>query len=262
MLTPTQHVAIAAIALVGGAMNAIAGGGTLLMFPALIGLRVPSLIANATCTVAVWPGTFASFLGYRAEWPATRVWALRFLAPSVAGGFVGGILLTVTSQRLFDELVPFLVLFATLLFVMQRPVLDVLRRRQGFVSSTSGRTPAPVPARVFVVFHFFVAIYGGYFGGGLGMVMLAAFGLMGMTNIHQMNLLKTFCAIIYNLVAIAAFVFKGLVDWPLALNMAVGTIIGGWLAAGLAQRIPQAWVRSSVVVIGFSAGLWLLYSRR
>jgi hypothetical protein len=262
MLTPTQHVAIAAIALVGGAMNAIAGGGTLLMFPALIGLGVPSLIANATCTVAVWPGTFASFLGYRAEWPATRGWALRFLAPSMAGGLVGGVLLTVTSQRRFDQIVPFLVLFAALLFVLQRPVLDALRRRQGFVSTAAGDAPPPLPARVFVIMHFFVAVYGGYFGGGIGMVMLAAFGLMGMTNIHQMNLLKMFCAMTYNLVAIAAFVIKGLVDWPLALNMAIGTTIGGWLAAGLAQRVPQAWVRSSVVVIGFSAGLWLLYSRR
>src|SRR5579862_2315099 len=257
MPTPTQHVAIAAIALVAGAMNAIAGGGTLLLFPALIGLGVPSLIANATCTVAVWPGTLAAFLGYRAEWTATRPWALRFLAPSVTGGLVGGVLLTITSQHTFDRIVPFLVLSATLMFVLQRPVLDALRRRQGMGSPAAGPARHPVPSGVFVVFHFFVAVYGGYFGGGIGMVMLAAFGLMGMTNIHQMNQLKMFCAMTYNLVAIGAFVIKGLVDWRLALTMAIGTTIGGWLAAGLAQRVPQVWVRGSVVVIGLSAGLWL-----
>lgn len=261
MITPAQHVAIAAIAMLGGAMNAIAGGGTLLTFPALIGLGVPSLIANATSAVAFWPGTLASFLGYRAEWPTVRAWALRFLAPSAAGGLVGGVLLTVTSQRRFDQIVPFLVLFATLLFVMQRRVLDALRSRGGYVSPATGDQASRGPARPFLVFHFFVAVYGGYFGGGVGMVMLAAFGLMGLTNIHQMNGLKNFCGLTFNLVAIGAFVVKGLVDWPIALNMAIGSIIGGWTASGLAQRVPQAWIRGSVGVIGFAAGFWLLLSR-
>jgi uncharacterized membrane protein YfcA len=261
MITPAQHVAIAATALVGGAMNAIAGGGTLLTFPALIGLGVPSLIANATSTVAYWPGTLASFVGYRAEWPGIRAWALRFLAPSALGGLVGGVLLTATSQRRFDQIVPFLVLFATMLFVLQRRVLDVLRRRVGYVAPAAGASLPTAHLPAFLAFHFLVAVYGGYFGGGVGMVMLAAFGLMGLTNIHQMNGLKNFCGLTFNLVAIAAFVLKGLVDWPIALNMAIGSTLGGWIGSGLAQRVPQASVRGAVGVIGFGAGLWLLLAR-
>ena len=261
MLSPAQHVAIAAIALLGGAVNAIAGGGMLLTFPALIGLGVPSLVANATSTVALWPASVASFLGYRAELTGVRAWALWFLAPSVAGGLLGGVLLTVTSQRRFDQIVPFLVLFATLLFLGQRPALDALNRRAGHVSRESREVTARPPARGFLLFHFFVAVYGGYFGGGAGIIMLAAFGLMGLTNIHQMNGLKNFCGLTFNLVAIGAFVVKGLVDWPIALTMALGSVLGGWAASGLAQRVPQAWVRSAVVVIGFAAGLSLLIAR-
>jgi len=104
-------------------------------------------------------------------------------------------------------------------------------------------------------------VYGGYFGGGVGMVMLAAFGLMGLTNIHQMNGLKNFCGLTFNLVAIAAFVLKGLVDWRIALNMGIGSTLGGWIGSGLAQRVPQASVRGAVGVIGFVAGFWLLLSR-
>src|SRR3972149_6892431 len=195
MLSPAQHVAIAAIALLGGAVNAIAGGGMLLTFPALIGLGVPSLVANATSTVALWPASVASFLGYRAELTGVRAWALWFLAPSVAGGLLGGVLLTVTSQRRFDQIVPFLVLFATLLFLGQRPALDALNPR--------------------------------------------AFGLRGLTNIHQMNGLKNFCGLTFNLVAIGAFVVKGLVDWPIALTMALGSVLGGWGAAGVAPPRPR-----------------------
>ena len=218
MLSPAQHVAIAAIAFLGGAVNAIAGGGMLLAFPALIGLGVPSLVANATCTVALWPGSVASFVGYRAEIAGVRAWFRYFAAPSMAGGLIGGVLLTVTSQRRFDQIVPFLVLFATLLFVLQRPAIEMLRRRVGY------RTPARVdpatqpPPRAFLVAHFLVAIYGGYFGGGAGMLMLAAFGLMGLTNIHQMNGLKNFCGITFNLVAMIAFAVRGLVDWPIAVR--------------------------------------------
>lgn len=261
MITPAQHVAISAIALVGGAMNAIAGGGTLLTFPALIGLGVPSLVANATSTVAYWPGTLASFAGYRAEWPAIRVWALRFLAPSALGGLAGGVLLTATSQRRFDQIVPFLVLFATLIFVFQRRLLDVLRRRVGYVAPSSGGAVPRAPLPAFLAFQLVIAVYGGYFGGGVGMLMLAAFGLMGLSNIHQMNGLKNFCGLTFNLLAIVPFVLKGLVHWSIALNMAIGSTLGGWIGSGLAQRVPQAWVRGAIGVIGFGAGFWLLVSR-
>jgi uncharacterized membrane protein YfcA len=118
------------------------------------------------------------------------------------------------------------------------------------------------PPRGFIIFHFFVAIYGGYFGGGAGLIMLAAFGLMGLTNIHQMNGLKNFFAVTFNLVAIGAFIWKGLVDWPVAATMAVGSVVGGVVASRLAQRVPQKFVRAAVSVIGLVATAWLFFQRR
>jgi uncharacterized membrane protein YfcA len=261
MLSPAQHVAIAAVAFLGMAANAIAGGGMLLTFPALIGLGVPSLTANATSTVALWPGSVASMMGYRDELRGARAWALHFLLPSLLGGLIGGVLLTLTSQQRFDAIVPWLVLVATLLFLFQQPVIAAVRRWSG--SHPQARDPmTETPPRGFIVFQFFVAIYGGYFGGGAGLIMLAAFGLMGLTNIHQMNGLKNFFAVTFNLVAIGAFIAKGLVDWPVAATMAVGSIAGGAVASRVAQRVPQKFVRGAVSVIGFVSAAWLFFARK
>jgi hypothetical protein len=261
MLSPAQHVAIAAVAFLGMAANAIAGGGMLLTFPALIGLGVPSLTANATSTVALWPGSVASMLGYRDELRGARAWALHFFVPSLLGGLIGGTLLTLTSQQRFDAIVPWLVLLATVLFLFQQPVIAAVRRWSG--AHPHERDPMTErPPRGFIIFHFFVAIYGGYFGGGAGLIMLAAFGLMGLTNIHQMNGLKNFFAVTFNLVAIGAFIWKGLVDWPVAATMAVGSVAGGAVASRLAQRVPQKFVRGAVSVIGFVAAAWLFVQRR
>jgi uncharacterized membrane protein YfcA len=261
MLTPAQHVAVAGVAVLAGAANAFAGGGMLLVFPALIGFGVPSLTANATSTVALWPGALSSVFGYRAEIANARQWVLHFAVPSVLGGLTGGILLTLTPQSRFDQIVPWLVLFATTLFIAQRPVLDFLRRRVGYQAPDSGDITLRKPPRAFVIFHFFIAIYGGYFGGGAGFIMLAALSLMGLTNIHQMNGLKLLFAATFNFVAIGAFVVKGLVDWNIGLTMALGAMAGGLGASRLAQRVPQSLVRVSIGVIGFGAAAWLYYQQ-
>ena len=256
-----EHVAIATVALFAGMANAIAGGGTFLTFPALIGLGVPSLVANATSAVALWPGGLASMIGYRAELAGSRAFALRFALPSLLGGLTGAILLTLTSQRQFDLIVPFLVLFATLVFLLQRQILHAVRRHTGFRAGSAGDITANAPPRPFLAFHFLIAIYGGYFGAGAGIIMLAALGLMGLTNIHQMNGLKNFFATTFNLVAICTFAAKGLVDWPIAATMAGGAILGGWAAAGIAQRVPQNRVRGAVGLIGLASAGWLFVSR-
>ncbi len=261
MITPAQHVAIAAIALVGGAANSIAGGGMLMTFPALIALGIPSLTANATCTVALWPGILSSLHGYRAEIRSARRWAIPFLPPSLAGGLVGGILLTVTPQQRFDQIIPFLVGIATLLFVLQQPILRALRPWSRARADGEEPTLRPPPAG-FVVLQFFIAIYGGYFGGGAGMIILAALGLMGLTNIHQMNGLKNLLALTFNFVAIGAFIVKGLISWPAAITMGAGSMVGGAAASRIAQRVPQAWVRNAVGVIGAVSATWLFYARR
>lgn len=255
--TVLSLVTIAAVSAVGAAANAVAGGGTLLTFPALIALGVPPVAANATSTVALWPGTISSMLGYRRELAGAKAWAQRFAIPSVLGGVVGAALLLVTSEKRFATLVPWLVFAATLLFAMQRPVVRwLLSRGSVRAPHAEGSALAP-PTLGLLVGQFGVAIYGGYFGAGAGIVMLAALGFMGLTNIHQMNGLKNWGAVCFNGVAAFIFVGMGLVNWPIALAMAGGSVVGGYATAGIARRAPQAVVRGLVTAIGLAATGWL-----
>lgn len=251
-----QLTVIALISAVSGAVNSIAGGGTLLTFPALLALGVPAIPANATSTVALWPGSFASMVGYRRELVGVERWAKQLAVPSLVGGLVGAVLLLVTPEARFRALVPWLVFGATVLFALQGPVMRWLKQR---LSATAGAaTQRPLdPTWVMLASQFAVGIYGGYFGAGAGILMLAVFGLMGLTNIHQMNGLKNINGICFNGVAVVAFAVMGLVNWPIALVMAIGAAIGGYGMSGLAQRVPQVWVRRAVTVIGFGSAIWL-----
>lgn len=249
----------------GGAVNAIAGGGTLLTFPALVGLGVPALTANATSTVALWPGALSSMWGYRGELRGARAWVVRLTLPSVLGGAAGAALLLLTPADRFARIVPFLVLGATLLFLAQGPLMRRLRAR--------GRAPAAgvvdaelaadaidpeVAPWLFILAQFGIGVYGGYFGAGIGILMLAGLGLMGFTNIHRMNGLKNWGAVCMNVVAAAIFAFSGIVNWPVALSMAVGGLLGGYAGARVAQRVGQQRVRTAIVCIGLASFLFLL----
>jgi uncharacterized membrane protein YfcA len=246
-------------ATIGGAMNAIAGGGTLLTFPAIVWLGVPPVAANATNTVALWPGSFGSMWAYRAELAGARAWLTWFTLPSVVGGVAGAVLLLNTSERSFDEIVPFLVLGATVLFLLQRPISRWLSRH----TPDSEEPPAvlPRPSLLFLAGQFGVSVYGGYFGAGIGILMLAALGAMGLTNIHRMNGLKNWGAMCINGVAAATFVRSGIVDWPVAIAMAAGGLTGGYGGARMALRVGQTRVRRAIVAIGFSAAVWLMVAR-
>jgi uncharacterized protein len=246
-------VALAAVA--GSAMNSIAGGGTLVTFPALLALGIPPLVANATSTVALWPGALASMLGYRGELVGARGWAARFAVPSVCGGLAGAALLLVTPEERFEQLVPLLILGATALFAAQTPILRFVRGRSPSVSPANGLVP---PSASLLAWQFLVSVYGGYFGAGMGILMLAALGLAGLTNIHQMNGLKNWGGLCANLTAASAFAISGIVSWPVALTMAVGALAGGYGGSRLAQRVPQIWVRRAIAAIGFGSGLWML----
>jgi len=242
-------------AAIGGAINAIAGGGTLVTFPALVGLGVPAIVANATSTVALWPGAIASMYGYRHELAGVRSWAVRFAVPSLVGGLVGALLLLRTPADRFDQIVPWLVLGATLLFLAQRPLMATLRKRRG---ESVGVDPATQPpSALLLLFQFGIAVYGGYFGAGIGILMLAALGFMGFTNIHRMNGLKNWGGLCINVTAAVTFALMGLVDWPVAIAMAAGAMLGGYAGSRLAQRVSQELVRRVVVLIGFVASLWL-----
>lgn len=261
-MTFTQLLLVVAAALLGGVMNAIAGGGTLLTFPALVGLGIPPINANATSTVALWPGALGSMWGYRRELSGSRLWALGFAAPSVAGGAAGALLLLRTPPDRFSAIVPWLVLGATALFMLQRPLVARLAQRPAM--APAGDTDAGLtrtrPPLSMLLYQFGVAIYGGYFGAGVGILMLAALGFMGLRNIHRMNGLKNWGGLCMNAVAAAMFTFSGLVNWPVALAMAAGAMAGGYLGSRTAQRVPQDLVRGAVVAIGLVSGLLLFFA--
>jgi uncharacterized protein len=243
---PVGLLLVVAAAIAGGALNSVAGGGTFLTFPALLLAGVPPIPANATSTVAMFPGSVASAGGYREELHATRHLLLPLGAASIAGGFAGAALLLLTPPPTFAALVPWLLLGATLLFAIGPKVTARLRR--GTVAPEDAVPPRRLAA--LAMFQFFVGVYGGYFGAGIGILMLAALGLMGMTRIHAMNGLKVVLGSVINGVAVIAFALAGIVDWTFAAPMVVGAVLGGYGGARLARRMEPGLVRSFVVVVG------------
>ena len=252
-------------AVLGGAVNAVAGGGTLLTFPALLWAGQLEIVANATSTVALWPGALSSFWGYRSELRSSWGEMVALAVPSFLGGVAGALLLVGTSPATFAALVPYLILLATLLFLAQQPLAEWQRRRAAG-NGTPDNPPAVEPGQrpttirwlAVLGFQFLVGVYGGYFGAGIGILMLAAFGYLGFTNIHHMNALKNLNGMCINGIAAALFIVKGLVDWRVALLMAAGAIVGGYAGAGTARRVGQKAVRRAVVAIGFALSAWLL----
>jgi uncharacterized membrane protein YfcA len=237
-----------------GAVNSIAGGGTLLTFPGLLAAVSP-VVANGTSTVALVPGSLFAAWGYRREMRGQGRWLVVLALPSVAGGLVGSLLVTRLDPRYFDRLVPWLILTAATLFLFQ-PVLTRLAR--------SGSTPSSRASTVagLVLLQLLVAIYGGYFGAGIGILMLSGLGLMGLSDIHAMNGLKNFLAVCINGVSVAIFAIHGAIDWRYAGLMAPAAILGAYLGSRLAQRVDRRFVRLMVVGIGFAlAGRFLIQSR-
>lgn len=250
------HIAILFVAaFAAGAINSIAGGGTLLTFPVLIWLGLDPKVANATSTVALWPGLFGGLFGYRRELENSSKILVRLGLTSVIGGAVGAWLLIWTPSPVFASLVPFLILFATILFMAQGTITRRLRLQP---ITAEPQTSWWLGA---IVFQFFSSIYGGYFGAGNGILMLAAMGLLGLHDINRANGIKNFLGICINSIAVVSFAVMQLVRWPEALLMAVGALLGGYFGANMALRISQVWVRRGIVVIGlaiFVAMVWKL----
>jgi hypothetical protein len=257
----------------GGAVNAVAGGGTLLTFPALIMVGQPAILANATNTVALWPGALSSFWGYRSELGYHYREVLFLSVPSFLGGVLGAWLLVNTNESTFRVLVPYLIFLATGLFIVQEPLSRWQRRRAE--PSTEGQelnTPPAVAAAfghaattlrwiVVLLSQFLIGVYGGYFGAGIGILMLAAYGILGFSNIHQANAIKNLNSMFINGIAAAIFIEKGLVDWPIALLMALGAVFGGYAGAGTARRLGQKNVRRLVILIGLALAAKMLLKR-
>jgi uncharacterized membrane protein YfcA len=208
--------------------------------------------ANATSTVALLPGSLAGGFGYRKEVRECRALILRLLIPSILGGTVGSLLVTRLPNKVFATLVPWLILAAALLFLIQGP----LKRLTGTDKHgpPSGWTIAAV-----VVGQFLIAVYGGYFGAGIGILMLSVLPFMGTETIHQANAAKTILAAVINGVTVVVFIVEDVVVWHYALAMALAAIVGGYLGAHFARKLPTVYVRALVIVIGFVLGGYYLW---
>ena len=259
-MSPAGLLLVFVAAFVAGAINSVAGGGTLLTFPALVWLGLPPISANATSTVALWPGSFGSVWGYRRYLSGASKWLVWFTVPSVLGAMVGAQLLLRTRADRFDAIVPFLVLGATMLFLLQQPLSRRLVRR-ATEERDPGAAATPDPSWWVLALQLGVGVYGGYFGAGIGILMLASLGALGLTDIHRMNAIKNWGATCINAIAAVTFLLSGIVIWPVAIAMALGGVLGGYGGARLALRVGQQWVRRAVVAIGFLAFLWLFVSR-
>jgi uncharacterized membrane protein YfcA len=255
-MSPSEIAVLSAAALCAGAMNAIAGGGTVLTFPALLLYGIPAIQANATSTLALLVGIVGSVFGYRRQMSPVLPLVGRFGLVSVAGGLLGAILLTFTREETFSLFVPFLLLFATILFLANNAFRRLVRIEP--LARTSDLLHRPGIGFAYV-FQFLVAIYGGYFGAGIGILMLATLGILGMHNIHEMNALKTILGALINLVAAIYFIFAGLIVWPEALVMTVGATLGYFVASHWSQRVPQGVVRWLGAAIGLGISAWLLW---
>ena len=250
-LTIFEGVLLFVAAFVGGALNSVAGGGSFFSFPALLFIGLDPKIANATNAVALWPGSAASVLAYREELQGMKP-EVRLLAPvSLIGGLIGALLLLITPSDVFRVLLPFLMLGATLLFTFSP-------RFTKYVRGLDRRNESPTVARNrALIIQFIISVYGGFFGGGIGILMLAALALMGMDNIHRMNGLKTLLATLINGVAVVAFVIARAVAWLPAAIMIVAAILGGYIGAAVARKIDPKLVRVFVIVVGFSLSAYL-----
>src|SRR6266545_2010071 len=247
---------LCATAFLAGVMNSVAGGGTLLTFPALTALVVPA-VANGTSTVALLPGSFAGAFGYRKELWECRRFVLRMIVPSVVGGYVGAWLVG-KDQEAFARLVPWLILTAAVLFVVQAPIAKWLKKRAAKEGALPDHHEAGWLTQAVVIgFQFLIAVYGGYFGAGIGILMLSALGFMGVGDIHRMNAVKTFLAAAINTAGAVVFVRDRLVNWDYAIPMVVAAILGGYAGARVARRLPASYVRYAVIAIGF--GLSVFY---
>jgi len=242
-------------AFLAGAINSVAGGGTLVSFPTLIWLGLDSVTANATSTVAIWPGTVGSAWGYRRELQAAEPRFRVLIVPSLVGGLAGALLLRWTPAPIFDRMVPYLILFATLLFMAQETVQRMLK-----TGDAQSRQSAKWLAGA-ILFQLAVGIYGGYFGAGIGILMLAALSILGLKDIHEMNSLKVVLGGSINGIAAAYFIWARMVYWPYVLLMAVAAILGGWGGAGTARKLGRTAVRRIVIGIGFFMALSLFVKR-
>lgn len=247
MIALTTAALLFAAGTVGGVINAVAGGGSFLVFPTMLVVGVPPVAANATTAVALWPAGVASTIAYRKDLTSNRTTMIVLGLASAIGGGLGALLLLATSDQTFTKILPLLMFAASFVFTLG-PRLSKHRK--------SVQLPLVLGALV----QLSIASYGGYFGGGMGILMLATFTLMGMTHLHAMNGLKTMLGVLINGAANVAFVMAHKVAFEMAAPVAVGSIVGGWVGASVARRMDPKYVRAVVLVFAWGLTAWFFVS--
>ena len=242
-----------AAAFVAGAINAVAGGGSLVSFPALVAAGYTPKTANVTNTVALWPGYLSSSYGYRGELKTQRVRMISLTVPSIGGALAGSVILLLTPGNAFDAIVPFLILFACGLMAMQERLA-----RFAFAHHLASEGEDHVPLAL-IGGVFLLAVYGAYFGAGLGIMTLAVLGILLPDDIQRSNALKSLLSLLINAAAVLFFAFFGPVRWVPALIMAVGALAGGYLGVGVARRLGRRPLRISVIGYGVVVAGILFY---
>lgn len=249
-----QTLLVGGGAFIAGGMNALAGGGTFFSFPALLAAGVPPVMANASNTVAMWPASLSSAWAYRREVSRHQRWTLLLVLISFIGGIAGGLLLLATSNAAFSRLVPWLLLTATTLFAFSGQVSRLVaatKARIGLQKKETG-TPGGLGG---LLFQLCVAIYGGFFGAGMGILTLAALAIQGVEDIQELNGLKNLTSAVNYTVAAATFIIAGAISWPHTLLMIATAMVGAIGGAALARRLPALWLRRLVVAVGASLSL-------
>lgn len=246
-------------AVIAGTLNAVAGGGSFISFPALLFLRVPPVAANATNTVALWPGLAASTLAYLKRLKVPLRLLIPLLVTSVAGGWAGALLLLKTPQHTFLHLVPWLLLSGTLLFAFGNSIRTIAGKS---AASDDLRATSWTAVAVSSFVELLVAIYGGYFGAGIGFVMLGMLTALGMRDIHAMGAIRTLLAATINAIAVLTFILAGAVLWRECVVMVAGALAGGWFGAHYAQKADPRKVRACVIGLGLAMSAYFFVTTR
>lgn len=246
-------------AAIAGTLNAVAGGGSFVSFPALLFLRIEPVAANATNTVALWPGLAASSVAYMKRLNAPMRLLLPLLITSIVGGWVGALLLLHTPQRTFLHLIPWLLLCGTVLFAFGNSMRAIAGKADS-VDDLHALSWGAITASCFV--QLLVGIYGGYFGAGIGFVMLGMLSALGMSDIHAMGAIRTLLAAAINAVAVITFIVAGAVLWRVCAVMVVGALAGGWFGAHYAQKADQHKMRLAVIGLGLAMSAYFFITIR
>lgn len=242
MLTPIQYGFLALAAVAAGLINALAGGGSLITFPTLMAVGIPPVMANVTNTVALCPGYLGATLAQKKDLHGQQKRIQLLLPSAVIGGIIGGILLLNSSDKVFERLIPFLILLAAALLAFQDTLRSWLQRRQGDKKGNIPEIWAVLPIAL-------ASIYGGYFGAGLGVIELAILGLFLKDNLTRLNALKQLLSLVVNVAASWFFLFSNQVYWSAAIVIAIGSLIGGLLGGKLAIIISPSYLRWTVVIL-------------